>query len=590
MNRIIYCIAFLLICTVGISQDVPQVTNKIYLKNVTLHSQPGQEAILGSILIEDGIIAAVGNNVFIPFDAKIIEGDSMHAYAGFIAPLSYIGLEKPKESNEAPKVKRSGYPPNDVAGITPERSVANAYKKDEKTIANFRKEGFTIAHSVPYGGMMPGKGSVISLNGKDYHEAVLSKDQSMFATWKTARRVFPATLIGIMSKWRELYRNAELSHHHAQAYKSNPQNKKRPSPDAATSALFAVLEKKMPVFFVAEKHRDVARTLQLQKELNFDLVISEARDIDRILDRTKKSNARVLLSLDLPKAEKEDKKKGKEEKKETEVKEAEPAEQTAQAETNEAPPETSKAEPEKKMEKEEDEKSKQLKERKKAAIARYVGQAKTLRSSDVPVSFSYLETKAKDVHTNLRRMVKDGLSEDDALAALTTEAADVLNISETAGTLESGKIGNVVLSTKSIFDDEAKIKYVVIDGQIHEYEIKEKKKKSGEEGEEPVDISGSWSYTIEVPGMTSSGTMTFTKNGDSYDVELTNSQMPDETVSVSDIDMNGNVASFSYSPPVGGMNITLDNELTFDGDTFEGTVDVGDFGSFEITGQKDNPE
>ena len=127
------------------AQEVPQVTDKIFFKNVHLNVQPGVEASLGHILIEDGIIQQVGSAITAPFDAKVIEADSMHAYPGFIASLSSIGLEKPKESTDRPKVERTGYPPNDIAGITPEKSIADIFKPSDRSITDFRKAGFTIA-------------------------------------------------------------------------------------------------------------------------------------------------------------------------------------------------------------------------------------------------------------------------------------------------------------------------------------------------------------------------------------------------------------------------------------------------------------
>jgi len=123
----------------------------------------------------------------------------------------------------------------------------------------------------------------------------------------------------------------------------------------------------------------------------------------------------------------------------------------------------------------------------------------------------------------------------------------------------------------------------------HVYEVKEKKKKSSGD-EEVVDASGEWAYTIDVPGMTPSGTMTFSKSDDTYDLVVTNNQAPGESVETSGIEMEGSNMVFSYKMDAGGMKLTIDNDITFDGDTFEGTVSVGDFGTFDITGSKSTPE
>ena len=532
------------------AQEVPSVTNKVLIKNISVTTSPGATPFIGHILIEDGIITDVGRNVSAPFDAKVVMGDSLHAYAGFIATLSSIGLKEPKDSEERPKVARTGYPPNDVAGITPEQSVDKFYNSGESSIKDFRTQGFTVAHSVPYGRMMPGMGSIISLNGGSFNDAVVVKDNSMYSQWVTSRGVFPATLIGIMSKWREMAHNASLADKHVSNYKANPANRKRPSQDDATAALFPVINKTMPVFFRSEKHRDINRALTLQKELGFNLVLGEVKDVDRILPKVQKHNAGILLSLNLPKKEEEKKKKDDEEV---------------------------------------DEEKEALQARKKAAVDRYVGQASMLQKANVPVAFSYMKVKAKDVHKNVKRMVESGLSEQNALAALTTTAAKNLGIENIAGTIDKGKMGNLVIMTKPFLSEDAKIKMVVVDGKQYEFDVKKKKKKKAS-SDEAVDVSGEWSFKMEIPGMEPSGTMTFTKDGDNFDLSVVNSSLPDEVSDIQDIEMDGNNMTYVYNVNAQGMNINIDIDITFEGDTFEGTISIPDFGSFPITGKKTSPE
>ena len=165
----------------------------------------------------------------------------------------------------------------------------------------------------------------------------------------------------------------------------------------------------------------------------------------------------------------------------------------------------------------------------------------------------------------------------------------MLGIDAIAGTIEEGKLGNLVISTAPIFDEKAKIKMVVIDGKVHEYEVKEKKKKAADSGEE-IDMSGNWSYTIDIPGMTPTGTMEITKEDDSYEVTVESNQAPGEKIKAENIDVTGKEMTFTFTVNTQGMNITVENEITFDEDTFEGSVTIPDFGSFEITGQKDSPE
>ena len=97
----------------------------------------------------------------------------MYVYAGFIDGLSRTGVVKPKEEpSNKEKVKDPGNPPADRAGITPQNDVRSFLNPGDKSIEEFRALGFTTAHVVPFGGMLPGNGAIISLGGKSADDMV----------------------------------------------------------------------------------------------------------------------------------------------------------------------------------------------------------------------------------------------------------------------------------------------------------------------------------------------------------------------------------------------------------------------------------
>ena len=361
--------------------NIPKAGDKYILTGGTLISEPGNQSENPGILIEDGLIKQLGNTAS-HYDAITIKLDSLFIYPGFIAAISNAGLRKQSDSNEQPSVERTGYPPNDVAGITPEKSIRDLYQSRNASIRNMRKIGFTVSHSVPYGRSFPGTGSIISLNGKSFDEAVLKEDYSLFTQWRTARGVFPATVIGIMSKWRELYKNAELAYNHMNTYNSDSNNKARPSHDQATEGLFGVVNGTMPVFFKSESDLEIRRAIQLKKDLGFELIAVEVKMGDAAADQLSEVGGRVLVSLDLPKEAKE--------------KEAGLTDD-----------------------------QKLLLARKKGSITKATQQINVFSNLIPTASFSYLDVKTRDVFKNIRRMIANGLSEDDALASLTTRPANL---------------------------------------------------------------------------------------------------------------------------------------------------------------------
>ncbi len=107
-----------------------------------------------------------------------------------------------------PTFDADGNPPLEDAGITPYKSVRATFDAKEKSIADWRAQGFAIAHVVPKGKMLPGKGAIVVLSGKEADQMLWKEDVSMYGQWTGAGGGYPSTVIGIMAKWRELYHNA----------------------------------------------------------------------------------------------------------------------------------------------------------------------------------------------------------------------------------------------------------------------------------------------------------------------------------------------------------------------------------------------
>ncbi|WP_332912886.1 amidohydrolase family protein [Algoriphagus boritolerans] len=135
-----------------------------------------------------------------------------------------------------------------------------------------------------------------------------------------------------------------------------------------------------------------------------------------------------------------------------------------------------------------------------------------MEKAGIPFGFTTADAKAEDAMKAIRTLIENGLSEKAAMAALTTNPASILGISRMAGTIEKGKMANFVISSDSLFKEDAQIKHVVADGYIFDYEVK-KKSTNGNgktEGETPT-ITGVWEYTSETPAGSSGENWSFPK-------------------------------------------------------------------------------
>lgn len=533
------------------------VTRTYAITNVNIIQAPGRKVDMGTILIKDGIIKSVGKNISVPADAIVIKADSMYVYAGFIDGLSRVGVVKPKEENNRERPKDPGNPTPERAGITPQNDVRNSLSIGEKSIEELRAIGFTTAHVVPYGGMLPGSGSIILLGGKSADDLVLAPKVTFYSELTSAERVYPATVIGVMAKFRELYRQATLSKNYESLYASNRAGLERPASDRVLEAFYPVIDKRTPVLFKSEKILDVQRVLTLQSDLGFTLMLADVKEGWDVINKIKAANTKTFLSLDLPEEKKEDK---KEDKKDDKAKKEEKPKTVVD------------------LEKE------ALEKRKADFMAKYTAQPAAFQKAGVAFGFSTLSAKTKDIPSNLRRMIAAGLTEDQALAALTTTPAQLLGLSDRMGSIDAGKMANLVITDKSYFHEKAKVRYVFVDGVLYKQDVKEEKK--GDKDAKKVDAKGSWSYSTETPQGTNTGKIKLKNDGGTYSGTIS-SNMSDKETEIKNVSVEGNKLSFSFDYQMGTNTVTIEVSLTLDGDSFEGSMAVGTFGSFPMKGSKD---
>ena len=492
----------------GIPELMP-VTQTYVLQNVQIVVRPGQIISGGTVIIQDGLIQAAGKDIAIPAHARKIKADSMFVYAGFIEGLSQSGIPRPEsaagatgprtpggQGQQRPRVSDPWNPTYEESGITPYVRVRDVFKSDDKSLEEMRKLGFTAAQVYPIGKMLPGQASLVSLGiGKNADELLLKENTALVASFTPASGAFPSTIIGVMSRFRELYKNAIRLQEYQKSYGSNPVNVNRPMADKSLESFFP-----------------------------------KAADENKPVADSSKNAAPTDLEMEA------------------------------------------------------------LKARTAEELKRLEGQAAKLAALGLPFSFSTVGVKSTDIKETLRRMIKAGLTEDQALAALTTTPAAQLGVSNRFGTVEKGRAANLVVSDKSYFDEKSSVRFVFIDGKIFEYEGKPAPKagpnaSAGGKAAEAPKVAGKWSYTIKAPGMNSEGILTFKGSGSDLTGEWTSSQVPG-TNPISNISVDGNKLSFTSNISMGARQINLDFNLSVDGNSLSGTVGVGTFGTFDVSGAK----
>ena len=212
-----------------------------------------------------------------------------------------------------------------------------------------------------------------------------------------------------------------------------------------------------------------------------------------------------------------------------------------------------------------------------------MAQASTYQKAGIKFGFSALSAKSKDIPANLRRMIAAGLSEDAALASLTTTPAEIFGLSDRMGTVDNGKIANLVVSDKPYFNEKAKVRYVFVDGVLYKQDAAEAKKA---DANAKAEIEGTWSVTTEIPQGKSETSLVITKDGTNYSAKISGGQLP-QPVDATSVVLEGNVLKVAYSVTINGQNMDVKMEVTIDGNSFKGNTSVASFGTFPVEGKKD---
>jgi imidazolonepropionase-like amidohydrolase len=524
-----------------------RVTGTYAIVNTTVNTAPGRTIMGATILIKNGLVENIGNNLQLPPEAEIIQGDSLFVYPGFIDAASGTGVNKPVDP-ERPADFDSSNPPDELAGITPWRNALDYYDKHNSQIGDWRKVGFTIAQIIPEGGMLPGKSAIVTYGGKESSN-ILANNTALNVSFRTVGRgrgMYPGTQLGIIAKFRDLYKNAELSAKHTRLFASTS-GLARPEINKTLEAFFPVLDKNMPIIFEVSNDLEIKRAASLQREFGFRLILSGVTDIEYAIDAIKAANAEVLIGFRLPN------------------------DKTANADL--------------------DKKTEEMKARtlriKEAYQSILEGPSK-LEAAGIPFGFTSMSGRSSEMLKNIRLMIENGLSEEAALAALTVNNANILGIQKFAGTLEKGKLANMVISTAPLFSEDAQIQHVMADGYLFDYDVSKKKKSNDTEGK-TIDITGVWDYTSDTPAGSSNGTMEIKKESDffrgtiTYDNPAGSGKASSE---MNNITLSGNNLSFTFNVSAGGMalEVNVSGDI-FDAD-FRGNMSLSDFGNFPINANK----
>jgi hypothetical protein len=187
-------------------------------------------------------------------------------------------------------------------------------------------------------------------------------------------------------------------------------------------------------------------------------------------------------------------------------------------------------------------------------------------------------TAPKDILKAAKKSIDAGLAPDAALRALTLSAAEIYGVADRLGSIENGKIANLVVTDGDLFEEKTKIKIVFVDGR--RFEIREPEKpKDPPKG----NLTGKWKLSYTTPEGAEESTLDLEMATDGTLSGTTTSKRGTATI-ISGY-LSGDKFRFTINIPIEGNPADVVFTGTFDGTTLKGTIDVLGY-SIEFTGSK----
>jgi imidazolonepropionase-like amidohydrolase len=373
--------------------------------NARIHPVTRPTIERGTIVIRGTKIESLGANVAVPAGAKILDAGGADVYPGWINARTSLGLSEPGP--------RGFEDISEMLDFNPQLRSIVAYHADSDAIPVARANGVTTVAIFPSGGVLGGQVGVVNLDGWTWEEAALRHSAGVTFQFPTIGRSGssfgpppPERTYEELKKERDekLDRVARLFED-ARAYAKVPRADRRT--DWALEALVPVVERRAPLFTAASREHDIREAIAFADRVNVKMVLTGGQEAGSVAALLREKSIPVILGpvLSLPSRE----------------------------------------------------------DSFHAASYQLAGE---LTRAGVKVAFATGgSTDLRQLPYNAAESVAWGMSREEALEALTIDAAEILGVADRVGSLEPGKDANLLVSKGDPLEVRTEVTHVVIAGR-----------------------------------------------------------------------------------------------------------------------------
>ncbi len=286
-----------------VGMTVPPQSQPVVLRGATIHTVTKGVIENGTIVLDNGKITAIGGaDIAIPRGAKVVDVSGKHIYPGLIDAYSTVGLTEIGSVDVSNDI-------NELGDFNPNVRAEVAVNAESRHIGTTRSAGVLVAFSTPGGGVISGLSSAMSLEGWTWEEMSMKGAAALNVNWPdpTARpRRFgggpppggpgarapqpaPKTYAEQVQALKDFFAEAR-------AYRDALAAGQTVRTDSRYAAMIPALNRAIPVVVAAEGVSQINDAITWAKEENVRLVIRGGRDAIHVAERLKAENVPVILT------------------------------------------------------------------------------------------------------------------------------------------------------------------------------------------------------------------------------------------------------------------------------------------------------
>lgn len=392
----------------------------IAVRGGTVHTLAGPDIEGGTVVIENGLISAVGTNVVVPAGAQVIDAGGLHVYPGLFDAMSSLGLTEVGAVDVTNDYMELG-------DYNPHLLAMTAVHPASEHIPVARANGITHAVAAPRArsGGIGGQGSLIHLDGWTVEEMVIEPSVGMVLSWPNlqTRRFDYSTYRMSQRSFREAQEQYEESIDQLRSWIEGARQYQAAldagidvERDLKLEALVKVTEGKLPFLVEANSERQIKDAIDFASDNDVRVVILGGGEAWKVAERLAQENVPVILG------------------------------------------------PTQSLPQEED-----------WGYDQVYATPGQLYAAGVKFCFaSFNSSASRNLPYEAANAVGYGLPKEEALRALTINSAEILGVGDRLGTIEPGKIANLVVTDGDPLEIRTQFLHLVVNGLISSTDNKHK--------------------------------------------------------------------------------------------------------------------